>query len=86
MSNKKLLLSNPGAAQGVLRPPCLLSGLAAEFHVGQIQEIHTDRLGHDRAGSSRDLTPTTLNHALFISTTSKENIDHERPEGNSFIC
>lgn len=28
----------PGAAQGVLRPPCLLSGLAAEYHVGQVHE------------------------------------------------
>lgn len=35
--NKKLLLTSPDAAQSVAGAPlCLLSGLAAEFHVGQI--------------------------------------------------
>lgn len=31
--NKRLLLTSPDAAQSVLRPLCLLSGLAAEAHV-----------------------------------------------------
>ncbi len=36
MSNHKLLLTNPDAAQSVASAPlCLLSGLAAEFNVGQ---------------------------------------------------
>ena len=33
--NTLMVLTNPGAAQGVLRPPCLLPGLAAHQHVGQ---------------------------------------------------
>lgn len=33
VSNPVLHPTIPGAAQGVLRPPCLLSGLAAEYHV-----------------------------------------------------
>ena len=33
-SNTLMVLPIPDAAQGVLRPPCLLSGLAAHQHVG----------------------------------------------------
>ena len=36
LPNKKLELSNPDAAQSVAHAPlCLLSGLAAQFHVSQ---------------------------------------------------
>lgn len=32
--NTLMVQTNPGAAQGVLRPLCLLSGFAAHQHVG----------------------------------------------------
>lgn len=34
--NKLMVLSNSGAAQSVLRPPCLLSGFAAHQHVVRV--------------------------------------------------
>jgi len=36
--NTPLLLTNTGAAHSVLRPLCLLSVLAAEWHVGHADE------------------------------------------------
>ena len=36
--NTVLQLTSPDAAQSVLRPLCLLSGLAAEYHVGHARE------------------------------------------------
>lgn len=38
LPNNGLELANPDAAQGVLRPPSLLSGLAAQAGVGQTEE------------------------------------------------
>lgn len=34
MPNQPMLQTSPGAAYSVLRPLCLLSGLAADWHVG----------------------------------------------------
>src|SRR5262245_20913248 len=45
--NKGLVLTSPVAAQGVLRPPCLLSGLAAQPHVGRAEKLR-DIEGHSR--------------------------------------
>ncbi len=39
--NTLMVLTNPGAAQSVLRPLCLLSGLAAHQHV--VQKLPTPR-------------------------------------------
>lgn len=35
LANTGLVLTSPDAAHSVLRPPCLLSGLAAQPHVVQ---------------------------------------------------
>ena len=42
LANKKLELSIPDAAQNVADAPlCLLSGLAAQFHVGRAKSVRT---------------------------------------------
>ena len=43
MPNTLMVQTIPSAAQGVLRPPCLLLGLAAHQHVGQVRDIRESR-------------------------------------------
>lgn len=52
--NIGLELANPVAAHGVLRPPCLLSGLAVQARVGLVREgqkAHQRRITDSEATS-----------------------------------
>lgn len=57
-ANKWLLLTNPGAAQSVLRPLCSLPGLAAEPHVMRHGAKEVSDTSSILADSIRDLEET----------------------------
>lgn len=46
LANPVMQLTNSGAAQGVLRPPCLLALFAAEQRVGRVRKRESARSIH----------------------------------------